>query len=105
MVGHDRIAVRETSPSKGQRKDKQGEAVKLRRCGTSRFSAGQRDREEGCGAVLGRGARAGVKKRARGGLVVAYHSRRHEDTIPRRRRSPFACTDLSAYLYFFIMNF
>ena len=37
--------------------------------------------------------------------MVAYDPRRHQDTIPRRRRSPFARADLSAYLYFFIMNF
>ena len=34
--------------------------------------------------------------------VVAYDPRRHQDTIPRCRRSPFARADLSAYLYFFI---
>ena len=38
-------------------------------------------------------------------LLVAYDPRRHQDTIPRRRRSPFARADLSAYLYFVIMNF
>ena len=36
------------------------------------------------------------------GGVVAYDPRRHQDTIPRRRKSPFARADLSAYLYFFI---
>ena len=40
--------------------------------------------------------------RERDGNVVAYDPRRHQDTIPRRRRSPFARADLSAYLYFFI---
>ena len=39
------------------------------------------------------------------GIVVAYVPRRHQGTIPRHRRSPFARADLSAYLYFFIMNF
>ena len=39
------------------------------------------------------------------GGLVAYDPRRHQDTIPRRRRSPFARADLSAYLYFFIMKF
>ena len=34
--------------------------------------------------------------------LVAYDPDRHQDTIPRRRRSPFARADLSAYLYFFI---
>ena len=34
--------------------------------------------------------------------LVAYDPRRHQDTIHRRRRSPFARADLSAYLYFFI---
>ena len=37
--------------------------------------------------------------------LVAYDPRRHQDTIPRRRRSPFARAHLSAYLYFFIKNF
>ena len=37
--------------------------------------------------------------------LVAYDPRRHQDTIPRRRRSPFARADLSAYLYFFISLF
>ena len=36
------------------------------------------------------------------GGLVAYDPRRHQDTIPRRQRSPFARADLSAYLYFFI---
>ena len=36
------------------------------------------------------------------GNLVAYDPRRHQDTIPRHRKSPFARADLSAYLYFFI---
>ena len=39
------------------------------------------------------------------GGLVAYDPRLHQDTIPRRRRNPFAHADLSDYLYFFIMNF
>ena len=37
--------------------------------------------------------------------VVVYDLRRHQDTISRRRRSPFARVDLSAFLYIFIMYF
>ena len=40
-----------------------------------------------------------------GESLVAYDPHRHQDTIPWRRRSPSARADLSAYLYFFIMNF
>ena len=34
-------------------------------------------------------------------LVVAYDPRRHQDTISRRQRSPFARVDLSTYLFLY----
>ena len=38
-------------------------------------------------------------------FLVAYDPRRHQDTIPRRRRSPFARAHLSAYLISLLRTF
>ena len=64
-------------------------------------------RGSGSGAVY-RNDGGGISKAGEernGGSMVAYDPCCHQDTIPPCRRSPFVCADLSAYLYFFIMNF
>ena len=106
MVGHDRIAVRETSSGRGQRRDKQGEAVKLGRCGTSRFSAGQRDRDEGCGVVLGRGARRREEAGAGwiGGGVPLPSPLRHDTTAVEEPFCVHGSIRLSLFFYYELLT-
>ena len=84
-----------------------GGVVGMQKAGRERKreGIGMNSSGEVCRRSAGRMTRRGFLGVTGEGKVVAYDPRRHHDTISRRRRSPFARADLSAYLYFFIKNF